>query len=197
MSIVALRYGRASDTLLTGPGTLYITGHPFANIMVMKTLLLLRHAKSSRDDRSLRDFDRPLNDRGQDDARLVGRYLRKQKPVVDAVISSPAKRALKTTELFLTAANISLEPALDERIYEAGVQRLLTVVSEIDPSNTTVLIVGHNPGFEELAESLTGQYIRMPTATLAAIDLTLDQWRDVRPRSGKLRALITPRELKN
>jgi phosphohistidine phosphatase len=165
--------------------------------MLMKTLLLLRHAKSSRDDPSLRDFDRPLNDRGQDDARLLGRHLRNQQPAVEAVITSPAKRALRTTELFLKAANISLEPALDDRIYEAGLSQLLRVVSEIDPSSNTVLLVGHNPGFEELVESLTGQYIRLPTAALAAIDLSIDQWRDARPRSGKLRALVTPKELKN
>jgi phosphohistidine phosphatase len=163
----------------------------------MKTLLLLRHAKSSRDDPSLRDFDRPLNDRGQDDAGLLGQYLRDQQPVVDAVITSPAQRALRTTELFLQAANISLEPALDERIYEAGLRRLLRVVSEIDPSNATVLLVGHNPGMEELVESLTGQSVRLPTAALAAIDLSIDQWHDARPRSGKLRDLITPKELKN
>jgi phosphohistidine phosphatase len=75
--------------------------------------------------------------------------------------------------------------------------QLLRVVSEIDPSSNTVLLVGHNPGFEELVESLTGQYIRLPTAALAAIDLSIDQWRDARPRSGKLRALVTPKELKN
>jgi phosphohistidine phosphatase len=163
----------------------------------MKTLILLRHAKASRDDLSLKDFDRPLNHRGEDDARLMGRYLRNEKLVVDAVVSSPAKRALTTTELFLKAANISLEPALEDRIYEAGLSQLLRIVSEMDSSYNTVLLIGHNPGFEELAESLTGQYIRLPTAALAVIDLSVDRWSDARPRSGKLRALVTPKELKN
>ena len=163
----------------------------------MKTLLLLRHAKSSRDDSSLRDFDRPLNDRGKDDAKLIGRYLRNQKLMVDAVISSPAKRARRTAELVLKAANISLEPAFDERIYEAGLPRLLGIVSELDSSNNVVLLIGHNPGFEELVESLTGQPVALPTATLADIDLGIDQWPDAQPRSGKLRALVTPRELKS
>ena len=163
----------------------------------MKTLILLRHAKASRDDPSLKDFDRPLNHRGEDDAKLMGRYLRNEKLVVDAVVSSPAKRALTTTELFLKAADISLEPALEDRIYEAGLPQLLRIVSEMKSAHQTVLLIGHNPGFEELAESLTGQYIRLPTAALAVIDLSVDRWSDARPRSGKLRALVTPKELKN
>jgi len=163
----------------------------------MKTLILLRHAKASRDDPSLKDFDRPLNHRGEDDAKLMGRYLRNEKLVVDAVVSSPARRALTTTELFLKAANISLEPALEDRIYEAGLPQLLRIVSEMDSAHQTVLLIGHNPGFEELAESLTGQYIRLPTAALVVIDLSVDRWSDARPRSGRLRALVTPKELKN
>src|ERR1043165_2034510 len=130
----------------------------------MKTLLLLRHAKSSRDDALLRDFDRPLNDRGQDDAKLIGRYLQEKEFVVDCVISSPAKRARRTAEIFLKAAGVSLDPILDERIYEAGRQQLLTVVSEIDPTHNVVLLIGHNPGFEDLVEWLTGQFPRLPTA---------------------------------
>ena len=163
----------------------------------MKTLILLRHAKASRDDPSLKDFDRPLNHRGEDDAKLMGRYLRNEKLVVDGVVSSPARRALTTTELFLKAADISLEPALEDRIYEAGLPQLLRIVSEMKSAHQTVLLIGHNPGFEELAESLTGQYIRLPTAALAVIDLSVDRWSDARPRSGRLRALVTPKELKN
>jgi phosphohistidine phosphatase len=163
----------------------------------MKTLLLLRHAKSSRDDPALRDFDRPLNDRGKDDAKLIGRYLQNQQLILDGVISSPAKRARRTTEIFLKSAGVSLEPALDERIYEAGLPQLLTVVLEINPRYEVALLVGHNPGFEDLLGSLTGQTARMPTAALACIDLSIDDWRDVHPRSGKLRWFVSPKQLKN
>jgi len=163
----------------------------------MKTLLLLRHAKSSRDDPGLADSDRPLNDRGKDDAKLMGRYLRSRNLVINAVISSPAQRARRTTELFLKAANVSLTPSFDERIYEAGLPRLLTIVAEIDQSHDVVLLVGHNPGFEELLESLTGQYSRLPTAALAKVDLNINQWRDVRPRTGKSDPVVTPKALKN
>ena len=163
----------------------------------MKTLLLLRHAKSSRDDPGLSDFDRTLNDRGKDDAKLMGRYLRSQEFVVDGVISSPAKRAHRTTEIFLKAADVSLLPALDGRIYEASLQQLLTVVSEIGPSHNIVLLVGHNPGFEDLLGCLTDRAGRMPTASLAAIELDIDKWRDIAPRSGELSWLIAPKDLKS
>jgi phosphohistidine phosphatase len=165
--------------------------------MAMKTLLLLRHAKSSRDDPSLRDFDRPLNERGKDDAKRMGRFLRGEKLTVDVVISSPAKRARRTTELFLNAAKLSNEPTLDDSIYEAGLPELLRVLSDIDSSHTVAILIGHNPGFEELLVSLTGQTARMPTAALACIDLSIGEWRDVHPRSGKVRWLVTPKELKN
>src|SRR6476661_3271874 len=110
----------------------------------MKTLLLLRHAKSSRDDAALNDFDRPLNDRGKDDAKLVGRWLARQQIVLDGVISSPAKRARRTAEIFLKAADVSLAASFDARIYEAGLEQLLAIVSAIDPSLNTVLLIGHN-----------------------------------------------------
>jgi phosphohistidine phosphatase len=164
----------------------------------MKTLFLLRHAKSSRDDPTLRDFDRPLNDRGKHDAELLGSHLGSQHEfLVDAAISSPARRARQTTEIFLKAAKFSLKPAFDDRIYEAGVQQLLTVVAEIDPARSLVLLVGHNPGFEELVASLTGQTIRLPTAAFAELEFSIDRWRDVRPRIGKLRWLLTPKDLKS
>ena len=163
----------------------------------MKILLLLRHAKSSRDDPTLSDFERPLNDRGKDDAKLVGRWLARQQIVLDGVISSPAKRARRTAEIFLKAADVSLAASFDARIYEAGLAQLLTIVSEFDPSLNTVLLIGHNPGFEDLAESLTGQHTRLATSTLAGIELSVAQWCDVRPRAGKLHLLVTPKELKN
>ena len=162
----------------------------------MKTLLLLRHAKSSRDDSSLRDFDRPLTDRGKDDAKLTGRELRKKEISVDAIVSSPAKRARRTAELFAKAAELPTEPSLDERIYEASAHQLLGVVSELAPSSALVLLVGHNPRFEELLHALTGDVARMPTASLACIDLNVNEWREVNRSSGSLRWLVTPKSLK-
>lgn len=163
----------------------------------MKTLLLLRHAKSSKDDPALRDFDRPLNDRGKDDAKLISRFIRESNISPDLVISSPAKRATKTTELVLKAAGLKINVAFDERIYEADVHRLLTVVSQIEPPRSVVMFVGHNPGFEDMVEVLAGRTTRLPTASLAQIDLTVEEWNQVRAGAGKLKWLVTPMDLKN
>ena len=162
----------------------------------MKTLLLLRHAKSSKDDAALRDFDRPLNDRGKDDAKLIGRFIRESSITPDLVISSPAKRATKTTELVLKSAGLNINVAFDERIYEADVHRLLAVVSQIEPAASVVMLVGHNPGFEDLVEMLAGRTTSLPTASLAQIDLTVEEWNKVRAGAGKLKWLVTPKDLK-
>jgi len=162
----------------------------------MKTLLLLRHAKSSKDDPALRDFDRPLNDRGKDDAKLIGRFMRERSISPDLLISSPAKRAQQTAELVMKAAGLTINVAFDERIYEADVHRLLVVVSQIEPSGNVVLLVGHNPGYEDLVEVLTGRTTRLPTASLAQIDLTVEEWNKVRAGAGKLKRLMTPKDLK-
>jgi len=163
----------------------------------MKTLFLLRHAKSSRDDLSLRDFDRQLNDRGKDDARLMGRYLSKKKISASVVVSSPAKRARRTAEIVLEAAGLTNEISFDERIYEASVSQLLKVISEIESTHDSALLVGHNPGFEELLICLTDRAGRMPTASMASIELDINNWRDIAPRSGELSWFITPKDLKS
>jgi phosphohistidine phosphatase len=162
----------------------------------MKTLLLLRHAKSSKDDPALEDFDRPLNKRGKEDAKTIGKYISKKKLRPDLVISSPANRARQTTELVLKAADLKIDPQFDERIYEASAQQLLKVVSEIEEDASAVMLVGHNPGFEELFEVLTGETTRLPTASLACIELAVDKWKQVRPEIGKLKWLISPKKLK-
>ena len=163
----------------------------------MKTLLLLRHAKSSRDDPRLRDFDRPLNDRGKNDAKLIGQYLGKKKIAVSIVVSSPAKRARRTAEIVLQAAGLPNEIAFDERIYEASPQQLLRIISEIGSTHESALLVGHNPGFEDLLTSLTDRSAHMPTASLACIELDVNNWADIAPRSGELSWFITPKDLKS
>jgi len=162
----------------------------------MKSLLLLRHAKSSREEPGLRDFDRPLNDRGKDDAKRMGHFMLDQKIRPELVISSPANRARRTTEIVLKAAEVPATPAFDERIYEAEVNELVQVVSEIEPAIVSAMLVGHNPGFEELFHFLTGETRDFPTAALAQIDLSIDRWDKVRIRSGKAKWLATPKQLK-
>lgn len=162
----------------------------------MKTLFLLRHAKSSWKDKNLDDFDRPLKKVGLGDAQLMGKLLRQREIGLDLVISSSAERARQTTQLVLMSAGLQVEVRYDDRIYEASMRRLLTLVSRLDNQANSVMLVGHNPGFEELLKTLTGEVHSMPTATLAGIEFDVDDWSQVKARTGRLTLLLTPKELR-
>jgi phosphohistidine phosphatase len=162
----------------------------------MKTLLLLRHAKSSWDNTGLKDFDRPLNERGQEAAPLIGKAMRKRKLQPDLIISSPAVRAKETTQLVRDAAGLTPKINYEEGIYEASTRNLLEIVSRIDDSVHVAMMVGHNPGFEELLTVLTGETKRMPTAALALIELNIEKWSEVSSGRGTLIWLIKPKDLK-
>ena len=161
----------------------------------MKRLLLLRHAKSSWGDSSLADFDRPLNERGRRAAPLVGRFMRERKVRPDLVLCSPAERARQTAALVLEAAGLSAPVRFDERIYEATAARLVGVVSQAEEGAGEILLVGHNPGMEELLELLTGEARRMPTAALARIHFDIDEWAKLRERAGRLEWHVKAKEL--
>jgi phosphohistidine phosphatase len=164
----------------------------------MKTLYLMRHAKSSWKEPELSDFDRPLNGRGREDAPLVGRYVRKMKirpELLQLLLCSTAERARQTAALVSESAGLATETRYDERIYEADASRLLEVVSQIEDAAGVVLLVGHNPGLESLLESLTGETRRMPTAALACVALDVEKWGKVRERAGRLEWLLGPKEL--
>lgn len=161
----------------------------------MKTIHLLRHAKSSWEDADMSDFDRPLNRRGREAAPLVGQLMLKKKIRPDLIISSPAERARQTAAIVIKAANLASELRYDERIYEADVTRLLEVVSQIEESVGVALLVGHNPGMEDLVETLTGEKQSMPTAALARIILDVEKWSKVRERTGRLDWLVRVKEL--
>lgn len=163
----------------------------------MKTLLLLRHAKSSWKDNGLRDFDRPLNQRGLKAAPAMGKLIRKRKLEPDLALSSPAERARQTSQLVLEAAGLKTEVRFDERIYEASVTRLLEIISQIDDEANVAMLVGHNPGFEELQEALTGEAHSFPTAALACIEVNIEKWHKIRAGVGRLEWLVKPKELKS
>ena len=163
----------------------------------MKTLFLLRHAKSSWKNDTLSDFERPLKKRGFGDAQLIGKLIRQREIRPDLVLSSPAERARQTTQLVLMSADMQVETRFDERIYEAGMRRLLSLISRLDNQADAVMLVGHNPGFEELLRTLTGEEHGMPTASLAGIEFDVDDWAQVKARTGKLTLFLTPKELRN
>jgi len=161
----------------------------------MKTLLLLRHAKSSWKDAAVADFERPLNDRGRKAAELVGKFIAKQNVTIDLVISSPAVRARQTIELVLRAAKRSPELRFDQRVYEASPTRLLEITSQIEDDRKSVLLVGHNPGMEELLTLLVGVEQHMPTASLAKVVLSSKKWDKILSEKGVLELFVRAREL--
>lgn len=170
----------------------------------MKTLTLLRHAKSSWNDPIERDFDRPLNGRGRRAAHRMGRYLRDEGLAFDHVVASPALRVQQTIAGVEDGYGRSLSPFYDRRIYMASATALLELVQALDDAHDRVLMVGHNPGLEDLVLLLVPQTerglrdeveIKYPTATLAEMRFAGDRWRDVAERGGTLVRFMRPREL--
>jgi phosphohistidine phosphatase len=168
----------------------------------MKILTLLRHAKSTWDDPVARDFDRPLNTRGRKAARTVGREMRAQNLVFDEVRASPAVRVIETIDDIGGAYGHALKPEYDQRIYLASVETLLEIIHGTGNGVERLLIVGHNPGLENLLLMLTrGSALRdeaavkYPTATLAQIAFPIDRWSDVAEGGGTLERFIRPRDL--
>jgi len=123
----------------------------------MKLVLLLRNAKSSWKHPDLGDHDRPLNKRGKGDAPLMGRLLKREDLVPDIIISSTSLRARATAEAVAKASSFDGEIVLNKSLYAAGPEAYLGVIHALSDEYVRVLIVGHNPGWEELVELLTGE----------------------------------------
>ena len=163
----------------------------------MKTLLVLRHAKSSWNDTALADHERPLNKGGRQDGPRMGELVRKHRLTPDIIVSSDAVRARRTAETVAKAARYAGEILLEPLLYLASPPGILAVLRTVRERNAgTVMIVGHNPGLEELVAQLTGEQQDLPTATLAQIGLPIDRWRDLNVSTrGTLLGLWRPKEL--
>ena len=161
----------------------------------MKTLLLLRHAKSSWKDENIPDRERPLNKRGQEDAPKMGALLRKHDLRPDLVLSSPAQRARSTAELVIDECGYEGQVEFRDALYSFDAEPYLKALFGLADSCQCVLLVGHNPAMEELVEALTGEYLPMPTAALAHIELPIEHWSKLaQRRSGRLVNLWRPKE---
>lgn len=144
----------------------------------MKTLYIVRHAKSSWSDPSLDDFDRPLNKRGKRNAPDMGRRIANRHIEPDLIMSSPAVRALSTAKIIARAIAYPAEKLLtDRRLYHANVEEALRVIRETDDRCTSLMIFGHNPGLTDLVNHLTGSDIyNVPTCGYAQIESDIDRW---------------------
>jgi phosphohistidine phosphatase len=161
----------------------------------MKTVFLLRHAKSSPIARGVVDFERELTEQGSEDAKLIGEYLQAKKFPIHIVVSSPAARARETAGLVVWSAGLTIDVRYDRRVYEADPQMLLDVISELDSRNESVLLIGHNPAIGDLLRGLTGNVETMSPASLAQITCDVEKWADVTPGNCSLTSLIDVRDL--
>jgi phosphohistidine phosphatase len=148
----------------------------------MKQLILIRHAKSSWDDPSLSDSDRPLNDRGKKDAPEMAKRLSHKEIEIDAFVSSPAKRARQTCKYFTKEFDIKKKKVLlDPALYEATEGNFYDVVKGFKDKWDSVAIVSHNPGISSFANSLTKTKVDdMPTCAVFAIRIEAKKWKDFR-----------------
>ena len=165
----------------------------------MKTVYLIRHAKSSWKDPSLDDIDRPLNKRGLRDAPFMAKLLKGRGVQPDRLVSSPAKRARLTANYFAEALDIS--PAAIEirrEIYEAFPEDVLEVIQTLPASLGTVLIFGHNPTFTSLAKKFTEEYIaNVPTCGIVHLEADIDAWSRFDETTARMLAFYYPKQYFN
>lgn len=165
----------------------------------MKTLFLNRHAKSDWNHNDLSDFERPLNSRGLKDAPEMGERLANRDEEIDLIVSSPAVRAITTARIIAgkigyPEKNIHLERS----IYAAGVTDLLKIVNQIDNKYNSVLLFGHNPGFTDFADYLTGAGIlNIPTCGICKIQFSIDHWNEVSAHTGEIEYFDFPKREQN
>lgn len=185
----------------------------------MRTLYLLRHGKSSWKDPGLDDFDRPLAKRGRRAAATLGEYLHRHGLLPALILCSPAKRTRQTLEGLQQALAAPIPTRFERAIYLAEAETLLRRLRGLSDSLSSVMVIGHNPGLENLAmlltrdeegavpggAGLTGEAAtlrqrmaaKFPTGTVAVIDADIDHWRELGPGCGTLRAFVSARALED
>jgi phosphohistidine phosphatase len=173
----------------------------------MKTLYLLRHAKSAWNDDSLADHDRPLAPRGARAAKLIGRQLRKEAFRADCILCSTARRAMDTLEIVtaqLDGDALEMPVHQERELYLTGERALLERLRRLPDKVDTVMLVGHNPDLHYLAQKLAGDgakedlrslAAKFPTAGLAVLEFPAERWSDIGPRAGKLTRFLVPKKL--
>jgi len=167
----------------------------------VKTLGLLRHAKSDWDDMSLRDFDRGLNERGRRGAAVMGGHIREHGVHWDLLLASPAERVKRT----LDATRLHIPVQWDEHVYLADSDALMQALRDVEDDPAAVLLAGHNPGLQQLVFDLVSPEHenalfdtvteKFPTATFAVLELAIERWAECVPGCGTLVHLTRPRDL--
>ena len=169
------------------------------------TLTLFRHAKSSWDDSVPRDFDRPLNKRGEKAAVTMGLWVKRNGLTFDHVVASPAVRVTETIDQFIKGTGGRMDPNWDRRIYLASSATLMDVLRDQSDAHRNLLMVGHNPGLEDLVFDVCPDdgtsplldlvWEKYPTAAIARIELDIENWAKLDRGCGKITHFIRPRDL--
>jgi phosphohistidine phosphatase len=143
----------------------------------MKTLILVRHAKSSWEDAALPDKERPLNERGKRDAPDMGKRLAKRDVKPELILSSPARRAFATAKIIAKSLGYKLKNiVVDDRLYPGAADEILNSIHRLDKQLDRVMIVGHNPALADLAHRLSSEIDRMPTCAVAKFRFDVKAW---------------------
>lgn len=162
----------------------------------MKTLLLMRHGKSSWKDSSLSDHKRPLNKRGRRDSKRIAKELEKNDLYPHVILASSATRARETVEVVVDILDYENRIIFSDELYMAEPDDFVDALSRLSNDDHTVLIVGHNPGMETFLQIIDGENESLPTAGLGHLVLTLDSWQDLSlDTMGDLIGLWKPKEL--
>jgi len=164
----------------------------------MKTLILVRHAKSDWDNHELTDFERPLNKRGLKDAPHMGKLIANMKLKPELLISSPAVRALTTAKHFAKELSYPIEKIVHEKsIYEYGANGILRTIQKHGHSYSSIMVFGHNPDLTHLVNFLGSERIdNMPTCGVVCIDFDIDNWDELNQTQGKTRFFEFPKSHK-
>jgi phosphohistidine phosphatase len=160
----------------------------------MKKLYIIRHAKSSRSDETLEDFERPLSKRGKANAPMMGERLKENGIMPDIIISSPAKRAKSTAEMIAKEIGYKKKILFDENIYESSVDELRKILRAIDDKNSAAFLVGHNPSLNDLAYYYVNHEANIPTCGIIEIGFACDTWADIEPKNAKLLSFEYPKK---
>ena len=163
----------------------------------MKTLTLIRHAKSSWLDMSIDDFDRPLNKRGKKDGPFMNTWLKKHAVQPELVLCSPASRARLTLDALSYLSTYAKETRLVDDMYESSYLTLVSVIQDIPESIDHAALIGHNPGLSDLAHYLSrDDFDRLVTSAVLILELDITQWKDIKPHCGSIRTHVWPKLLK-
>ncbi len=164
----------------------------------MKNLIVVRHAKSSWDFPELKDIDRPLNPRGEQDAPRMADYFSRQNYSINLMITSPSKRALETCTAF--ARKLGFTKGLimiDHNLFHANSSEIMAIIRNLKPEYETVMIFGHNPGLTDFVNRITNSDIEnIPTTGIAIMEFSKESWKELRDNSGTLIEFMYPKKLK-